>query len=297
MNDSVDIVIPAYNEGSERVAVTVDACLYQTYPIKNIFVVDDGSTPPLALPSRILSNETVKLLRTPDNNGQAAARNVGLSNSRAKYLASVDVEVVLAPDWLESCLAYLKDNPHVGACCTRIKNYNGLSLLTRWRMRFLEQRYEHRAGSGEVETCTGHAILFRRAGLEEVGGYNEKYIGVFDDADICLRLKDKGYTSHVVEGTHATYLQDDTLPLLARKTLRNSGWALKPKYTINPTLRPIRITSLAANQTYWLLHRMGRNLFKLRLSFLPIDLAVWAYALRIGWEASKNFKQLEPVKE
>ena len=102
-------------------------------------------------------------------------------------------------------------------------------------------------------------------------------------------MKEKGYESHVIEGTHVTYLQDDTLPLLAKKTLRNSGWALKPKYVINPTLRPISFPRLAANQTYWLFHRMGRNLFKLRLSFLPIDLAVWGYALCIGWEASKLF--------
>jgi hypothetical protein len=288
MNKSVDIVIAAYNEDPEHINATIRACLSQDHAVQSIYVIDDGSPSQIEL-AQDFTNPNIYLHRLPQNQGLPAARNAGISLGDSNYVACINVEVLPSSDWLSTCLDYMQSHPEVGACCSRIENLDTESLLTRWRTRFIEKRYEHDTDSGEVDACTGHAVLFRRDILELVDGYDDRFNICYEDADICFRIKKAGFSSHVVSGTHVEYIQDDTLHLLAKKTLRNSGWALKPKYVTNPTLRPVSFPRLAANQTYRLFHRMGRNLFKLRLSFLPIDLAVWGYALRIGWEASKEF--------
>ena len=290
MTNTVDVVIPAYNEAPQRVGATVKACLNQTYPVQNILVVDDGSSPPLKLPEEIRSIEVVHLIRLPENCGQPAARNEGLSKSNAEYVACVDVEVLPAPDWVKTCLTYLNTHPDVGACCSRVKNDDEKRLFTQWRMRFLENPYERTKGSRQIDACIGHAVFFRQEAIEKVNGYDSRYAGFYEDADICFRMQKEGYESHVVADTHVNYLDDDTLPLLAKKVLRASGWALKSNYANNPALRPINFAHLVANQTYWLFHRIGRNLFKLRLSFIPVDIAVWVHALRIGWQARREFQ-------
>jgi cellulose synthase/poly-beta-1,6-N-acetylglucosamine synthase-like glycosyltransferase len=50
MTQTVNVVIPMYNERPEDLGATLMACRQQTHPIARIYVVDDGRTRPVALP-------------------------------------------------------------------------------------------------------------------------------------------------------------------------------------------------------------------------------------------------------
>src|ERR1039457_2910603 len=100
---SVDVVIPVFNERPEALAATLSACVKQTHPVSKIFVVDDGSVEPVALPDWASASDQICLLRLAENQGISAARNAGIARSEAPLLACIDTEVLPDPDWLATC--------------------------------------------------------------------------------------------------------------------------------------------------------------------------------------------------
>src|SRR2546427_10713313 len=66
---AVDVIIPVYGERSEALAATLSGCLRQTYPISRIYVVDDGSPSPVALPPPAEATGRVHTLRLAENQG------------------------------------------------------------------------------------------------------------------------------------------------------------------------------------------------------------------------------------
>jgi glycosyltransferase involved in cell wall biosynthesis len=92
----VSILIPAYN-AEEWIADTLQSALGQTWPNKEIIVVDDGSRDQtLAVAQRFASKE-VRVV-SQKNQGAAAARNAAFSNCRGDYIQWLDADDLLAPD-------------------------------------------------------------------------------------------------------------------------------------------------------------------------------------------------------
>ncbi len=96
MQPLVSILIPAYN--AERwLADTIRSAIAQTWPLKEIIVVDDGSTDgTLAVARQFESNEVQAV--TQPNQGAASARNKALSLSRGDYIQWLDAEDLLSQD-------------------------------------------------------------------------------------------------------------------------------------------------------------------------------------------------------
>ncbi len=92
----VSILIPAYN--SERwIAQTIRSALAQTWPRKEIIIVDDGSKDgTLALARQFASKELTVV--TQENAGASAARNKAFSISQGEYIQWLDADDLLSPD-------------------------------------------------------------------------------------------------------------------------------------------------------------------------------------------------------
>jgi glycosyltransferase involved in cell wall biosynthesis len=96
MKPLVSILIPAYN--SERwIADTLRSAVLQTWPRKEIIVVDDGSTDrTLEIATRFVT-DGVQVV-TQSNQGAAAARNAAYRESRGVYIQWLDADDLLSPD-------------------------------------------------------------------------------------------------------------------------------------------------------------------------------------------------------
>jgi mycofactocin glycosyltransferase len=271
---AVDIVIPVYGERSEALDATLIACVNQSYPVSRVFVVDDGSPEPVSLPEWALSSPQICLLRLPDNRGISAARNAAIALSKTKLLACINTEVLPNPDWLETCTSYLGRHPEVGSCYTRTLPKESTSILTRWRMRFQEPL--HVEVSGPAVFAHGHAVLFRRQSIDAVGGYDVRYRRHSEDSDICERMRSMGWTTHYIATSRCVSIQHDSIQSLAAKQLRDSGWESPNESSL---------AHLYTSLTYWTAVRAGRNLLRFRWYFIPIDIAIWSYAL---WLATRR---------
>lgn len=95
--------MPIYN--AERyLTECLTSLIRQTYTALQIILIDDGSTDGSAAIASAFArqDERIRLLRTP-NQGQAAARNIGLEKATGEWVLFVDADDYLIPD----CIARL----------------------------------------------------------------------------------------------------------------------------------------------------------------------------------------------
>jgi len=106
MKPLVSILIPAYNM-QEWITESLASAVSQTWPRKEIIVVDDGSTDRTAeIASRFASKE-VKIVST-ENRGVAAACNMAYQLCRGDYIQWLGADDLLAPDKIERQIAALR---------------------------------------------------------------------------------------------------------------------------------------------------------------------------------------------
>ena len=97
----ISVVIPAYNAGAtlER---TLDSLRQQSWKALEIIVVDDGSKDDtLEIARRIAAEEPRMTILTQKNAGVSAARNLGLTRCRGKYIRFMDSDDTMPPDSME----------------------------------------------------------------------------------------------------------------------------------------------------------------------------------------------------
>jgi cellulose synthase/poly-beta-1,6-N-acetylglucosamine synthase-like glycosyltransferase len=269
--ESVEVVMPVFNERPEAIEATLDACLQQTHPVSHIYVVDDGSQTPATIPQQIEATGKVSLTRLPQNQRNASARNAGVAKCTSPFIACVNCEVLPARDWLATCVNYLSEHPDVGVCFTRTVPDHPNRLLSRWRMRFQETKFGDATGSAHF--APGHAVLFRREAVEKVGRYNIRLGNVSEDSDICERIRAAGWDTHFIAQSHCISIQNNTVTEFAKKELSRNDWQSPKDYPLS---------RLILERSKWTIIRMGRNLLKGRLVFLPVDVAVWATTIKIA---------------
>jgi GT2 family glycosyltransferase len=92
------VVIPAYN-AEATIKAAVGSALLQTAESLEVVVVDDGSTDTTAETLAGLGDPRVRVIHQ-SNRGLPAARNAGIAASRGRYVAFLDSDDLLLPDFL-----------------------------------------------------------------------------------------------------------------------------------------------------------------------------------------------------
>lgn len=101
----VTIIIPSYNRAT-KVFEAIESAINQTYPYKQIVVVDDGS---IDESKKVIGNYPEVEYFYKKNGGQASARNHGLKHAKGTLIASLDSDDIWHPDFLSRCVAKIED--------------------------------------------------------------------------------------------------------------------------------------------------------------------------------------------
>jgi glycosyltransferase involved in cell wall biosynthesis len=102
----VSILIPAYNM-EDLIGEALRSAIAQTWPRKEIIVVDDGSTDRTAERARQFASKNVKVVST-DNQGLCGAVNYAFGLCQGDFIQELDADDLLAPDKIERQLAALR---------------------------------------------------------------------------------------------------------------------------------------------------------------------------------------------
>jgi glycosyltransferase involved in cell wall biosynthesis len=106
MKPLVSILIPAYN-AEETLAYTIQSALAQTWPRREIIVVNDGSTDNTEKIARRFEPQGVVVV-SKANGGQSEAINYVLPITRGDYIQHLDSDDLLAPDKIERQLEAIR---------------------------------------------------------------------------------------------------------------------------------------------------------------------------------------------
>lgn len=98
----VSVVIPSYNY-RQWLGTAIESVIGQSYPHREIIVVDDGSTD--GTDELCRQYEEVRYIRV-ERVGLSAARNIGVQMSKGEFLVFLDADDLLYPNALELNLYY-----------------------------------------------------------------------------------------------------------------------------------------------------------------------------------------------
>lgn len=106
-NIKFSVIMPAYN-AEEFIEDAINSVLNQTYTNYELLVIDDCSTDNTYEIVKKYSN--IKLLQTPVNSRQGAARNIGLNNCSGDYVLFLDADDAFYDNFVFEKLSSLIEN-------------------------------------------------------------------------------------------------------------------------------------------------------------------------------------------
>lgn len=189
--DLVSLVIPGRN-----CAGTIRQCLGAVVPLldgpylREIIFVDDGSTDDTAA----IAAEFPVTCVAGNGKGPGAARNAGWRAARHPLVWFVDSDCVAEPDALD-LLVQPFDDPKVGGVSGSYGIMNPESLLASLIHEEIVER--HRTMPQRVDFLATFNVVYRRAILEQINGFDERFLKG-QDAELSWRVMEAGYELRLV---------------------------------------------------------------------------------------------------
>lgn len=183
----ISVIIPVYNR-THLIGSAVASVLNQTYPPKEVLVVDDGSTDNLEQALRRFKDSRLRLIKQ-SHQGVAAARNRGIQHSSCSWLAFLDSDDYWLPEKLEKQVKFHQQNSDIFISQTEeIWLRNG---------RRLQPKKYHQKPEGDIfypslARClvSPSAVLIHKKVLDDVGLFDESLVAC-EDYDLWLRISVK----------------------------------------------------------------------------------------------------------
>ena len=142
------------------------------------------------------------VIESHGNAGFGAAVNQGLRASRAVYIATLNDDAAAHPRWLEALVCALERRPDAGMGASQVRLF-GEHRLDSAGMLVCRDGSSKQRGHGrlpedfpvaeEALFPSGSAALYRRAMLEEIGGFDERFFLYCEDTDLGLRARWAGW--------------------------------------------------------------------------------------------------------
>ncbi|MBI3986700.1 MAG: glycosyltransferase [Lentisphaerae bacterium] len=207
MPPPVTIIMSVYN-GAQYLREAVDVILRQTFRDFEFLIVNDGSTDASAAILESFHDPRIRTIHNAANRGLTASLNIALRQARGVYIARQDADDISYPDRLAHQVEFLSTHDSVAAVGTRFHIQVSPRPLEESGRPLPAAIATLQAGPPLLNTLPTHphiiqysmmrnnmfchgSVMFRRAGVESIGGYHEHFF-VGQDYDLWLRLAEIG---------------------------------------------------------------------------------------------------------
>lgn len=175
----VSVLMPAYGQAA-YISDAIKSVMGQTYDNWELAIVDDGSPDKVeSIVAPYLQDHRIRFYHTA-NRGVSAARNYAASVTDGDLIISLDADDILAPDYIEKCVARMEEHPEIKV------------VYSQWRF-FGESSYTvPLAPCGYRDLLTSNRIycsaMCRRVDFARIGGFDEKMLTGYEDWEFWIRL-------------------------------------------------------------------------------------------------------------
>ncbi|MEM4700448.1 MAG: glycosyltransferase [Candidatus Nezhaarchaeales archaeon] len=188
----VSVIVPAHNE-EEYIQKALESLLEDTYPNKEIIVVDDGSTDKTYVKAIAFAKDPrVKVVRREVASGaKARAVNYGLIFASGDIITVVDGDTIIERGSLRELVAPMLRDPNVIGVAGNVKVANRKNLLTRFQayeyLLSMEMGRRWQGVLGGILVIPGAFGAVRRDVFESLGRMHPDTIT--EDFDMTLMLQ------------------------------------------------------------------------------------------------------------
>lgn len=241
----VTVIVLNWN-GRAYLADCFDSLAALAYPRDRLalMMVDNGSTDESVAFVRAQYPQ-VTVVETGRNLGFAGGNNAGARVAQGEYVAFLNNDAHVYPDWLSQLVEAVQSDPEVVCAGSRLMNITGERVeFGGSAINFYGYGYQegydrgnvsHYEGTHPVIFACGGALLIRRDVFLSSGGFDEDYFANYEDVDLGWRLWVLGYkvlyvgAAVVVHKHHGTQQQ---VPDASRRALleRNAMLSLIKNY-------------------------------------------------------------------
>ncbi|MEJ7623615.1 MAG: glycosyltransferase [Pyrinomonadaceae bacterium] len=187
MPGTVSVIIPAYNYG-RFLGEAIDSVFGQTYPITEIAVIDSASEDETQAVLAGYSGR-VKNIRQA-NMGVCEARNRGVAETTAEYIAFLDADDTWHPAKIEKQMAKFATDAEIGLVHCGMREFaDGTGETIKQHLNGGEGWIADNLLLWQTPAIIGPGgtIIVKRSIFEEVGGFDPRLI-VGEDWDFCYRV-------------------------------------------------------------------------------------------------------------
>lgn len=238
--ETVSIVIVNWN-GAHLLPACLDAVRAQTRPAEQVLVVDNASTDrSVALLAERYPWITLVPLRR--NTGLAGGTNAGIAASNGAIVITLNNDTIPEPRWLEALCEPFADDPRLGSTMstmvfahdpTRIASA-GLAVYRNGLVvddLVGERRDALGTTTRRIFGPSAGAAAYRRAMLDDLGGFDERFFMYLEDADLAWRGRLRGWDSVHAQASTTLHIYSASSgqgsPMKQYYLARNRLWCLR----------------------------------------------------------------------
>jgi GT2 family glycosyltransferase len=233
----ISVVIVNWNR-KDLLRACLDSVAAQTFNEFEVIVVDNGSNDGSAAMVLELAQgfpRPLRLIENTENRGFCAANNQAFAVSQAEFIALLNNDAEADPDWLKAMHDAIRVKPDVGESdigmvASKILVWEDPTIIDKCGHLIYPDGQNRGRGSGQVDRGQfnrleealwpdGCAALYRRAMLDEVGGFDEEFFAYADDAELGLRARIAGWTCLYAPGAVVRHHRGATLGLNSARRL------------------------------------------------------------------------------
>ena len=211
----ISIILPCYNDHF-YIEEAIDSALNQTYPKKEVIVVDDGSNAQTKAVLKKLESR-IDLLITQGNKGPSAARNNGIKAARGEYILVLDSDDYFEPEFCEKAVNLFQKKSEIKV----------VTSYSRWFVDDTNYKIFKPTGGGLrnylIKNCAMGSAIFLKKDWEKIGGYDQNLQG-YEDWEFYIRLHLNGGVTEVLPNILFHY---------RNKSKSNNKEANKNKYKLS----------------------------------------------------------------
>lgn len=145
----------------------------------------------------------IKILALPKNVGFARGNNEGIKVACGEYIALLNNDTKVSPDWLKELYRGITSDPKIGFCASKMIFYSnrgridtagdGYSRCGAPFKRGCRENTDKYAVKEKVFGACAGAALYRKSMLDDIGLLDEDFFLGFEDSDLSFRAQLAGY--------------------------------------------------------------------------------------------------------
>lgn len=182
---------------------------------EKIIVVDNASSDESLFAAQAAFPQ-VNYLPQTENLGFAAGNNAGFAEAAGmQWVACINPDAFVEPDWLDALLPFMQDEAKLDFLSCQLVDaedqncidgagdcYHVSGLI--WRR--LHGVNEDRSSNLPFFSPCGAAALYRKAAIDELGGFDAEYFCYAEDVDLGFRLRLAGFNGQHVSSARARHI-------------------------------------------------------------------------------------------